>query len=789
MNNKALKLLEYNKIIDQLKQLARSESGKSKVTELKPSSDLFTILKWQKETSEALSLILKFGSLPVRNTKSISASLKRLVIGGNLSISELLHIGDTIRVAASIKSYHKEGMDIINPLSISYLFESVTPLTRLLREIDRCIMTEDTISDDASPKLRSIRRSIQNTHHKIRAKLNQIISSSAYKSMLQDPIITIRNDRFCVPIKSEYKHQFKGMIHDQSATGATLFIEPISVVESNNELTQLAGDEQIEIEIVLSTLSQLAANYVDPLNINLHTLSELDFIFAKGELALKQNATKPLFGSEKYLLLKKARHPLLDTKEVVPINIYLGKDFTTLVITGPNTGGKTVTLKTLGLFCLMGQAGLHLPVADNSRLTVFDHIFADIGDEQSIEQSLSTFSSHMVNIIDILAKATTSSLVLFDELGAGTDPTEGAALAMATLENLFARQVLTVATTHYSELKVYALSTQGVENASCEFDVSTLRPTYRLLIGVPGKSNAFAISKRLGLGDNIIEEAKSLLAQKEIRFETLITDLELNKKAAIDEKEKAALYRKKTENLKKEFDTQKDKFEKQRQVILEKAKEEAYNITSSAKEEADKLIRNIQKIAKDSNIDTKALEMNRSKLRQSLSSQEATMGLKSSPSKGVSPNTLEIGDTVFVSTLGSKGTILSKPNSKGLVNVQLGIMKSTVSIKDITIVDEPTSIKPVNISSQNNISSKSYDISTEIDLRGQLVIDAIGELDKYLDDAYLSKLPTVTIIHGKGTGAIRAAVQKHLRQVKYVKSFRLGAYGEGESGVTIVEFN
>ncbi len=789
MNAKALKVLEYNKIRQQLRDKAQSEPGKKMVDELEPYSELAVILNKQKETSDAVSTILKHGTLPIRGTKQIGSSLKRLEIGGNLSIPELLHIGDVLRVSTRIKSYYREGEEDILETSIADFFQNIEPLTNLFREIDRCIVNEETVADEASSTLHSIRRTIHNTHGKIRNQLNSIINSSSYKTMLQDPIITMRNDRFCVPVKSEYKSQFKGMIHDSSSTGSTLFIEPMAVVQLNNKLTELAHEEADEIERILAQLSATCATYIEELRSNLSCLANLDFIFAKGELALKQNATMPHFNDKKIINLKKARHPLLDAKEVVPIDIYLGENFNTLVITGPNTGGKTVTLKTLGLFSLMGQAGLHIPANDNSTLTVFDEIFADIGDEQSIEQSLSTFSSHMVNIIDILEKATYDSLVLFDELGAGTDPTEGAALAMATLENLFARRVLTVATTHYSELKVYALSTKGVENASCEFDVNSLRPTYRLLIGVPGKSNAFAISKRLGLGDDIINEAKSLLQQKEVRFEDLITDLEINKKAAISEKEKAARYRKETELLKSKFDAQQAKFEARKQKMLQDAKKEAYDITLKAKEEADKMIRNINKIAKAGNIDTKALEENRSKLRQSMSDMEKGLALPKKQTKETKPEDVKIGDTVFVGTFNGKGTVLTKPNSKGELQVQMGIMKTKVSVKDISILqdEKPTQPKPKRGSS-GNATSKSYSISSEIDLRGQMTVDAIQELDKYLDDAYLTKIPTITIIHGKGTGAMRTAVHRHLKKVKYIKSFRLGNYGEGESGVTIVEF-
>lgn len=790
MNSRALKVLEYHKILSQLSHFAQSQPGKNMVEQLEPSTELDIILNQQNETSEALTVILKQGSLPIRGTKEIGPSLKRLEIGGNLSMNELLYIGDVLRVSQRIKSYYREGEESIVGLTIVDLFQNIEPITFLSKEIELCIINEETMADEASSKLNNIRRTIHNTHGKIRNQLNSIINSKTYQTMLQDPIITMRNDRFCVPIKAEYRSQFKGMIHDQSSTGSTLFIEPMAVVQMNNQLTELSHDEADEIERILAELSAKCADYIEPLKLNLNSLATLDFIFAKGELALAQNATLPKFNDQKIVNLKKARHPLLDPKEVVPIDIYLGEKFNTLVITGPNTGGKTVTLKTLGLFSLMGQAGLHIPASDGSTLTVFDEIFADIGDEQSIEQSLSTFSSHMVNIIDILEKATYDSLVLFDELGAGTDPTEGAALAMAVLENLFARQVLTVATTHYSELKVYALSTKGVENASCEFDVQTLRPTYHLLIGIPGKSNAFAISKRLGLGDTIISEAKSLLQQREVRFEDLITDLEINKKTAISEKEKAERYRKDTERLKDKFDQQQAEFESRKQKMMYNAKKEAYEITLKAKDEADQLIRNINKIAKVGNIDTKGLEENRSKLRQSMSKMEKDLVMPKQKTKQTKAEDVKVGDTVFIATFNTNGTVLTPPSSKGEIQVQMGIMKSKISIKDITVLQEESPDKPkhsINTSSKG-LASKSYSISTEIDLRGELTIDAVQMLDKYLDDAYLSKLPTITIIHGKGTGAVRAAVHQHLKRTKYVKSYRLGNYGEGESGVTIVEF-
>lgn len=791
MNAKVLKTLEYNKILAFLKDLAVSQMAKDRIENLKPFSDYEQIEEALAETSDATSLILRHSSLPLGGIKDIRTSIKRLQIGANLSPAELLEISELLRVAKNVVSYANQCGDFLETLSIHHLFESIDPINPLYKEITRCILSEEEIADDASPKLQSIRREIAGTHQKIRQHLNRMITSNTYKNMLQDALITIKNDRFCVPIKAEYRGSFPGMIHEQSASGSTLFIEPLSVVEFNNKLKEYLDEEAKEIERILAQLSAMAANYLDVLQSDLDLLSQLDFIFAKGELALRWNCSKPVFNTDMIINLKKARHPLLDPKTVVPTDVYIGETFKTLVITGPNTGGKTVTLKTVGLLSLMGQSGLFIPTSDGSQLTVLDEIFADIGDEQSIEQSLSTFSSHMKNIIEILDRAHGRCLVLFDELGAGTDPTEGAALATAILENLFARDVLTIATTHYSELKVYALSTKGVENASQEFDIETLRPTYKLLIGIPGKSNAFAISKRLGLSDDIIEASKKFLEGRELRFEDLITDLEINKKQAIIEKEKAERYHKEAQELQQEVQNQKDKIEQQRNRLLKEAKEQAHAILTEAKAEADAIIREMNAMAKNAkSVNIADFEKGRSKLRDRLSDLESQMVKKPAVKKVLKPEDISTGDSVYVAAFNQNGIVITPPNSKGEVEVQLGIMKTKVSIDQLELMDESstTQKKEHKISNKKVDLSKALHTSTELDLRGQTTDEALINVEKYLDDAYLAHLSQVTIIHGKGTGTLRQAIHNYLRTVKYVKSYRLGIYGEGETGVTIVEF-
>lgn len=793
MNQKTLNTLEYNKIVEQLVSHTSSQMGKEISRELKPYLDIDYIKRKQQETSEAVTMILRRGSLALGGLKDIRTSLKRLAIGGNLSQVELLHIGEVLRVCSQVKSYAKGARDANQDLNLELLyglFNNIEVLHPLYKEITRCILTEEEIADEASSELSHIRRQMKISNGKIKDQLNKIITSSSYKTMLQDPIITIRNDRYCVPVKAEYRGSFKGMIHDQSATGSTLFIEPMSVVELNNKVKELFTKEKQEIERILATLSAFCHEHSFELDSNAKLLTEIDFIFAKGELSISLNCTEPHFNDRKYIRIIKGRHPLLDQKTVVPIDVHLGDDFQTLMITGPNTGGKTVTLKTVGLLTLMGQAGLHIPASTNSQLAIFDNIFADIGDEQSIEQSLSTFSSHMTNIIDILEHATEESLVLFDELGAGTDPTEGAALAMAILENLHGRGVRTVATTHYSELKVYALSTEGVENACCEFDVKTLRPTYRLLIGIPGKSNAFAISKRLGLSDYIIDEAKQLLEHKEIRFEDLITELEISKKTTMMEKDKAKRYSMEAEALKEKVEVQKEKIAEQKERILREAKEEAYKILNNAKDQADTIIKEMNRLGRQTG-NAKEMEAHRSDLRGSISKMEKGLSssFKAKQKTTKAPKDVKAGDTVFVTTLNQKGTVLSSPNAKGDVQVQMGIMKTKVNIKDLSYVGgEETSYKKKTPKTGKSVGNKSMTVSPEVDVRGCMVEEAVGILDKFLDDAYLSHLPQVTIIHGKGTGALRTGIHSFLRRVKYIKSFRIGSFGEGDSGVTVVEF-
>jgi len=789
MNLKTLKTLEFDKILKELEKKAVSPLAKKMTRELTPYTNINDIQSNLQETTDAANLIIKHGSLPLGGIKDISTLLKRLAIGGTLSTQELLYISDLLRVTQKVKSYLNQSEEDIKETSIANLFYELDSLSILYKEINRCIISEEEIADDASSNLHQIRRDMKLVNQKIRQQLSNIISSSSNKNMLQEAIITVKNDRFCIPIKSEYRSSFKGIVHEQSSSGFTLFIEPIAVVQLNNKLKELADLEQKEIEKILAYLSNIAGENIDILSTNLKLLTRLDFIFAKGELSIHYKCSVPIFNTDKYINLKKARHPLLNPKEVVPTDIYIGKSFTTLVITGPNTGGKTVTLKTIGLLSIMGQAGLHIPAFDGSSLTVLDDVYADIGDEQSIEQSLSTFSSHMTNIINILKNASENSLVLFDELGAGTDPTEGAALAMAILDNLFSKNILTVATTHYSELKVYALSTKGVENASQEFDVASLKPTYKLLIGIPGKSNAFYISKKLGLDDNIIEDAKKLLAAKEVRFEDLITELEINKKTAIQEKEKAEKFRIEAQKLQEEVKLQKEKISKQKEKIIREAKEEAYKILKQSKDEADKIIRDMHALSKQA-ANHKELEQKRTKIRSSLSEIESGLSKSKRKSKNIDPKVIKKGDLVFVSSFDKNGTVLQPPNNKGELQVQLGIMKTKVHISDITKVQDKTdnSLKNFQLTKQGTKLKKSISISPQIDVRGYTSDEAINEIDKYLDDAYLAHLSQVTIIHGKGTGKLKTTIHSHLKRIKYVKSYRLGNFGEGENGVTIVEF-
>ena len=774
MNEKALRILEYDKIINMLAGFAVSPMAKEMAYHLQPSVSMSEIVLRQQETTEAVSMVLRKGSPSFGGFREIRPQLKRAEMGGTLSIPELMHIGEFLYVCRKAKNYAKNENKAETYERLDEYFELLTLIPNLENEITRCIVSETEIADDASSGLKSVRKEIK-------------ISSSAYRNMLQDFVITIRNDRYCVPVKSEYRSVFPGMVHDQSNTGSTVFMEPLSVVQLNNKIKELQAKEREEIEKILTSLSIMVIQNEAQLSANLELLTQLDFIFAKAQLSLSMDGTQPLFNTKGYVNIQKGRHPLLDKKTVVPINIYLGKEFTTLLITGPNTGGKTVALKTLGLFSLMGQAGLHIPANDHSKLAVFDEVFADIGDEQSIEQSLSTFSAHMTNIVKILEDVTDHSLVLFDELGAGTDPTEGAALAMAIISYLHDRKIRTAVTTHYSELKVYALSTEGVENACCEFDVETLRPTYRLLIGIPGKSNAFAISKRLGLQDYIIDSAREFISHDEARFEDVITDLEISKKSVAFEQERAEQYRREAESLKKEVERQKEKTREQKEKILQKAREEAKQIYAQAKEEADQIIKEMNREAKQKN-QQKALE-NRAKLKEKLSSvQEDFLKSKKVKPTHKPPEKLQAGDRVYVISFDQNGVALSAPDKNKDVMVQMGIMKVKVPLAELMLDDTPQPKEPKP--RQTNVrakAKKSQFISAEIDCRGQLVDEAIVNIDKYIDDAYLSGLKQIIIIHGKGTGALRAGVQKYLRTNPHVKSQRPGTFGEGDAGVTVVE--
>ena len=791
MNSKVLKTLEYEKIIDQLVNCAGSLLGKELCRHLVPSSDIEEIRTMQHETSLALARIYQKGSLSFSGVYDIRGSLKRLEVGSILSTQELLHISKMLDVCSRAKSYDRKDNDEAESDTLDVMFQALQPLAPLAGEIRRCILSEDEISDDASPTLKSIRRSIGQMNDKVHAQLTSMVNGSA-RTYLQDAVITMRNGRYCLPVKAEYRSQVQGMIHDQSSTGSTLFIEPMAVLKLNNELHELELKEEKEIEVILSTLSSRAAAELEPLETNLELLTRLDFIFARAQLSRSYNGSEPIFNQKGIINIKKGRHPLLDKKKAVPIDIRLGKEFELLIITGPNTGGKTVSLKTVGLFTLMGQSGLHIPAFDQSELAVFDDVFADIGDEQSIEQSLSTFSSHITNIVNILAKATPRSLVLFDELCAGTDPTEGAALAIAILSNLHRQGIRTMATTHYSELKVFALTTPGVENGCCEFNVETLSPTYHLLIGIPGKSNAFAISSKLGLDDYIIEEAKGNLSQQDEDFESLLADLENSRVTIAKEQDEINHYKQEIEQLKSRLEQKQESLDASRERILREANEQAHKILRDAKEYADTTIKNFNKFGKAS-IDSRAMEQERNRLREKMSGVEKKLAIKPAKAKAakqLQPKDLHIGDSVKVLSLNLKGTVSTLPNAKGDLFVQMGIMRSQVNIRDLELIPDVETVNPrtTRTGTGKIKMSKSASVSTEINLLGKTVDEALAELDKYLDDAYISHMPSVRVVHGKGTGALRKAVHNYLRKQKHVESYRLGEFGEGDAGVTIVTF-
>lgn len=789
MNEKVLRVLEFQKIITKLADCASSAPGKQLCIDLVPSADLDKIIKEQTETSHALSRLFQKGSISFSGNKNIMGFVKALEIGSILSASELLMIANALECANHIKSYGRSERDDSASDSLTAYFDALEPLTPLSNEIRRCILSEDEICDDASSNLKHIRRSMALTNDKIHTQLTNMVNKS-YRSYLQDAVITMRDNRYCIPVKSEYKGQVSGIVHDQSSTGSTLFIEPAAVVELNNQLKELSIKEKEEIEVILANLSVQAADYIDQITLNQQILTSLDFIFAKAKLAMDQNATMPVFNQEHYINIRKGRHPLLDKKKVVPIDVTLGKDFDLLIVTGPNTGGKTVSLKTVGLFTLMGQSGLHIPALDRSELSIFTEVFADIGDEQSIEQSLSTFSSHMTNIVSILTHSDSNSLCLFDELCAGTDPTEGSALAIAILRHLHDRGIRTMATTHYSELKVFALSTPFVENACQEFDVATLRPTYRLLIGIPGKSNAFAISSKLGLSDDIIHSAREEISAEDESFEDVIANLEESRKTIEKERLEIASYKEEIERLKHQLTEKQERLDQAKNKILREANEQARDILQEAKDVADEAIRNFHKHG--STLSVKDMEDTRQKVRGKISERNEKLVLKSSNAgnSNKKPLQLKLGDSVRILSMGLKGTVSSLPDQRGNLFIQCGIIRSQAKIDDIVLLedDDITKKLPGRSSSGKMKMSKAATISTEINLLGMTVDEALSALDKYLDDAYLSHLPTARIVHGKGTGALRKAVQGHLRKIKYVDTFRLGEFGEGDAGVTIVEF-
>lgn len=811
MNQKALKTLEYDKIINQLTEYAASPLGKALCQNLSPSSDLEEVRTWQAQTTDAVTRIRLKGSVSFSGIRDIGASLKRLDIGSSLSIPELLSISSLLTVAARAKAYGRhDGEDDARGTSepqddfdsLEPLFAGLEPLTPLNNEIKRCILSEDEVADDASPGLSHVRRSMKVTADRIHTQLNSILNSN--RSYLQDAVITMRDGRYCLPVKSEYKNQVSGMVHDQSATGSTLFIEPMAIIRLNNEMRELEIQEQKEIEAVLASLSNQAAPCTEELRMDMELLAQLDFIFAKAGLARHYKCSAPVFNDKGYIHIKDGRHPLLNPQAVVPINVWLGREFDLLIVTGPNTGGKTVSLKTVGLFTLMGQSGLHIPAWEGSELAVFDQVFADIGDEQSIEQSLSTFSAHMTNIVRILNEADSRSLCLFDELGAGTDPTEGAALAIAILSFLHNMKCRTMATTHYSELKVFALSTPGVENACCEFNVETLQPTYRLLIGIPGKSNAFAISQKLGLPGYIIDDAKSHLEAKDESFEDLLTSLESSRLTIEKEQAEINAYKDEIASLKNRLTQKEERLDERKDKILKNATEEAQRILREAKETADQTIKQINKLAASSGVG-KELEAERARLRDQLKKTDEKLTVKpKGPSQPISPKKLKIGDGVKVLSMNLKGTVSTLPNARGDLYVQMGILRSLVNIRDLELLNEKdisatlgdgSSISYGGKAARGKGSgssqikmSKSSTVSAEVNLIGMTVDEAVPAMEKYLDDAYLAHLQTVRVVHGRGTGALKNAVHKRLRQLKYVKEFRLGQFGEGDSGVTVVTF-
>lgn len=790
MNKRSLRILEFNKIIDMLIPCAGSPMGQTLCKRLKPSTDQTEIQRLQEETRDALARLYRQGGISFSGVTDIGMSLKRLEVGAVLSPAELLDIARLLDNTLSVRQYGVSEDEDHEPDCLDSHFLDLTPLEHLSRDIRRCILSADEIADDASSTLKALRRSKKLINDKIHSQLMNIVNSQDNRNLLQDSLVTMRNGRYCIPVKQEYRSSFPGMIHDQSSSGSTLFVEPMAVVNLNNELKELDNKEHLEIERILAGLSEQAGQELEVIRCNVTLLTELDFIFARAKLAKSYQGTEPIFNTNGFIHIKQGRHPLLDKNTVVPIDLTLGDTYTMLIVTGPNTGGKTVSLKTVGLFTLMGQAGLHIPAFEGSELCVFQDVFADIGDEQSIEQSLSTFSSHMSNIVYIVQHSTPDTLVLFDELGGGTDPVEGAALAIAILNHLRLQGTRCMATTHYSELKTFALSTEGFENASCEFDVASLRPTYRLMIGIPGKSNAFAISRRLGLPDAIIESARSQIDASSLDFESLISDLERSRKTIEEEEQKAAAYREEIATLRNQLKEKQESLEQQRAKLLKNAREEALEIVEEAKEIADSAIRKYQKWERNpARADNKSMEAERSKLRDKMKAINSDMSKpKKQRRSGHKAEDFQIGDSVYIISMDAFGTVQSLPTAKGEISVQAGILHMTLPITDCEITDAPAQEQPKAAKGKTRLNlERASSIRPEINVIGLTVDEAITKIDKYLDDALLSNLSQVTIIHGKGTGALRKGIHEYLKRQKHVAAFRNGEFGEGDMGVTILE--
>ena len=785
METKALKTLEFDKILKRLSDFAVMESTKDEIMRIMPAKTLKSAQKMQDETKEASRILTKCGSLPITCASDVTASLKRADMGGTLTMSELLNIAKVLETARRIKMHTKDAECEILAEHIDALYED----KRLETDITGAVIDAETMADDASSTLLDIRRKIRAANNKVKDILQKIITSPSHQKHLQEQLITLRGDRYVIPLKSEYKGAIPGVVHDVSATGSTIFLEPMSVVETNNEIRRLLGEEKDEIEKILANLTNEVALVSKLIKMSYDTISCIDLIFAKGKYALATDAFAPNINDKGHINLRRARHPLIDPKKVVATDIYLGKNFDTLVITGPNTGGKTVTLKTIGLLTVMALSGLHITAEEGSEIAVFEDVFADIGDEQSIEQSLSTFSAHMVNIVDILSKISEKSLCLFDELGAGTDPTEGAALAISILEYVKNTGAKCAATTHYSELKVYALSNNRVENASCEFDVETLAPTYRLLIGIPGKSNAFAISKRLGLSQFIIDNAKKHIDTESVKFEDVISELEKNRILSEREKDKAQSIKQEAENIKKEMAKRNKILDEKTEKILEKARAEAKKIIEDAKRETEDALKQIKKAQKMKDLTEANREMERARQKINKKSKENAENKSEKPSVNTkAPKSVKLGDSVEIVSMGQKGTVVTLPDRSGALTVKVGIMKLKSNLSDLRLIkEEKPKQKQKRASGGMGDGAKYMNVSAELDLRGENIEDSIYILEKFLDDAVLSSLTQVRIIHGKGTGALRQGIHQYLRKQPRVESFALASYGEGDSGVTIVK--